>query len=676
MKKILVSAFVIGALIACDQSKKESKDSAAVSEQSDDFQYEADRFADIRILRYKIDGFDQLTLQQKKLVYYLTQAGLAGRDIIYDQNYKHNLEIRKAIDTIVRGHNGEETEDWNNFLTYAKQVWFANGIHHHYSMDKFKPNFSKDYFSELLSAANITMSEGALEAIFNPNVDAKRVNLDPTKGLVPGSANNFYGEGVTDAMVEEFYKKRRNPNDKQPISYGLNSKLVLNDQGELEEIPWKIGGMYGSALEKVAFWLGKAVEVAENEPQKKALELLIKYYQTGDLKDWDDYSIAWTEATEGDIDYINGFIEVYGDAKGYRGTFESVVQMNDFDASKRMQVLTDNIQWFEDNSPIMDEHKKKKVTGVTYKVVNVVGESGDASPATPIGINLPNSDWIRAEHGSKSVSLGNIINAYGAASGGSTIDEFGFDDEEKTRDKKHSTVSDNLHTALHEVVGHASGQLNPGVGTPKETLKSYASTLEEARADLVGLYFLMDQKLIDLGLMESLDVGRAEYDNYIRNGMMTQLRRIEVGKDIEESHMRNRQLVAAWAFEKGKKDNVIERTEKDGKTYFKVNDYEKLRVLFGELLREIQRIKSEGDFKAGKDLVENYGVKVDPKLHKEVLKRFEPLNIAPYSGFINPVLVPVTDKEGNITDIKVEYPSNFVEQMLNYDENYNFLKPF
>lgn len=673
MKKIIMSAIIAGSLISCSQKKDGSSDSE--SKAGNNFEVKADRFADIQVLRYKVDDFDKLTLDQKKLVYYLTQAGLAGRDIVYDQNYKHNLEIRQTIDNIVRNYKGEKGEDWDKFMVYAKQMWFANGIHHHYSMDKFTPQFSKEYFQKLMDETGSKLSEAAMEAIFNPAVDSKRVNLDPSKGLIAGSANNFYGDGLTDAMVDDYYNKIIDPTDKQPISYGLNSQMILDQNGQIKEVPWKVGGMYGPALEQVVFWLEKAVGVAENEPQKKALELLIKYYKSGDLKDWDDYSIAWTEATEGDIDYINGFIEVYGDAKGYRANFESVVQMNDFAASERMKVVSDNAQWFEDNSPIMAEHKKKNVTGVSYKVVDVVGESGDASPATPIGINLPNADWIRAEHGSKSVSLGNIIDAYQSASGGATIDEFGYDDEEKERDKKYSELADNLHTALHEVIGHASGQLNPGIATPNVTLKSYASTLEEARADLVGLYYLMDQKLIDLGLMETLDVGRAAYDNYIRNGMMLQLRRIEPGNNIEESHMRNRQLVAAWAFEKGKDKNVIEKIVKDGKTYFKINDYDALRTLFGDLLKEIQRIKSEGDYEAGKNLVENYGVKVDQKLHNEVLERYKPLNIAPYSGFINPVLIPVTDKDGNITDIKIEYPADFVEQMLYYDEHYNFLKP-
>lgn len=661
-------------LAACNDVNKKTADNGATEDSIDQFNYEADRFADIKILRYRVDGFEKLTLDQKKLAYYLSQAGLSGRDINYDQNYKHNLAIRGAIHNIVKKYDGEKGKDWDDFMVYARQVWFANGIHHHYSMDKFLPAISREYFHSLLEATNTTLSEDVVEAIFDPNIDNKRVNLDASKGLIPGSANNFYGSGITDKMVDDYYASIVKPGDTRPISYGLNSKMVLGADGKIHEEVWKSGGMYGAAIDKIIYWLEKAVTVAENEPQKKALELLIKYYQTGDLKDWDDYSIAWTQATDGDLDYINGFIEVYGDAKGYRANYESVVQMTDFEATERMKVLAENAQWFEDNSPIMDEHKRAKVTGVSYKVVNVVSESGDASPATPIGINLPNADWIRAEYGSKSVSLGNIINAYQASSGGASIDEFGFDDEEKARDKKHATLGDNLHTALHEVIGHASGQLNPGVGTPKETLKSYASALEEGRADLVGLYFLMDQKMVDLGLMESLDVGRAEYDNYIRNGLMLQLRRIEPGNDIEESHMRNRQLVAAWAYEKGKEDNVIEKIVKDGKTYFKVNDYEALRGLFGDLLREIQRIKSEGDFEAGRDLIENYAVKVDQDLHKEVLERFAPLNLAPYSGFINPVLVPVENADGEITDIKVEYPNDFVKQMLEYDEKYGFLK--
>lgn len=677
MKKIVLSVIAAGVLFSCGQKEETPTEETVVQteqNENDEFQWEVDRFADIRVLRYRINGFDKLTLDQKKLAYYLTQAGLSGRDIIYDQNYKHNLEIRKALDNIVANHEGDESEDWNKFLQYTKQVWFANGIHHHYSKDKFKPEFDQAYFNTLLTETNTELSKEAMIAIFDPNVDAKAVNLDASKGIIKGSANNFYGEGVTEKMVDEYYAKIKDPNDKRPISYGLNSKMILNDNGELEEVTWKIGGMYGEALTKVAYWLEKAAEVAENDAQREALELLVKYYETGDLKDWDAYSIAWVEATEGDIDYINGFIEVYGDAKGYRATYETIVQMKDFEASEQMKVLEDNVQWFEDNSSIMDEHKKANVKGVTYKVVNVVGEAGDASPSTPIGVNLPNADWIRAEHGSKSVSLGNIVEAYENASGGSFLKEFTYDKEELERAKVYGAKASRLHTSLHEVVGHASGQLNPGVRTPKETLRNYASALEEARADLVSLYFLMNEKLVDLGLMESLEVGKAEYDAYIRNGLMTQLQRVQLGKNIEQSHMRNRQLVAAWAYEKGKEDNVIEKLVRDGKTYFKINDYVALQVLFGELLREIQRIKSEGDFEAGKNLIETYAVKIDQAIHAEVLDRVKPLNIPPYSGFVNPVLVPETDKDGNITDIKVTYVSSFKEQMLEYANDYSFLK--
>lgn len=678
MKKIVLSVLTFGLLFSCEQGENDADITEEVQTEqeamADDFEYVADTFADKRILRYRIPDFDKLTLEQRKLVYYLTQAGLSGRDIIYDQNYKYNLEIISALENIIQEYDGAKDGEWDDLMVYVKDVWFANGIHHHYSMDKFKPAFSKEYFEKLLTETETEISEEAKEAIFNPKLDNKRVNLDASKGLIAGSANNFYGEGVTDEMVDAYYAKIKDAKDMRPIAYGLNSKMVLNEHGQIVEIPWKIGGLYGPALEKVAFWLEKASEVAENQAQGDALKLLVKYYNTGDLKDWDAYSVAWAEATEGDIDYINGFIEVYGDAKGYRGAYETIVQMKDFEASDRMKVLEDNVQWFEDNSPILDKHKKEKVTGVTYKVVDVVGEAGDASPATPIGVNLPNSDWIREEHGSKSVSLGNIIGAYNKASAGSLIEEFAYDQEEIDRAKISATLGDDLHTALHEVVGHASGKIDKGVGTPAETLKSYASALEEARADLVGLYYLLDEKLVELGLMESLEVGKAEYDAYIRNGLMTQMQRLEPGSDIEEAHMRNRQLVAAWAFEMGQKNNVIEKIKKNGKTYFKIHDYEALRGIFGDQLREIQRIKSEGDFNAGKDLIENYAVKVDPEIHKEVLNRVKNLNIVPYSGFINPELNAVTNEDGDIIDVEVVYPKSFKEQMLKYSEEFGFLR--
>ncbi len=645
----------------------EQTDSTATSA---DFEYLAEQFADLKLIRYQIPGWDKLTLQQKKYAYYLTQAGYEGRDIIWDQNYRHNLEIRKALENIYANYAGDKTTaDWEAFEVYLKRVWFSNGIHHHYSMNKILPEFSADYFNQLLSETGTNLSDEAKAAVLDPAVDAKKVSLDPEKDLLLASATNFYGADISEKEVEAFYAAKADKADKTPISYGLNSKIVRNGAGELEEVVWKADGMYGPAIQRIIGWLEKATEVAENQAQADALKLLIDYYKTGDLKTWDDYNIAWTSATDGDIDYINSFIEVYNDPMGYRGSFESIVQIKDFDASERMSVVMDNVQWFEDNAPLMAEHKKEKVVGVTYKVVNVAGESGDASPSTPIGVNLPNANWIRANHGSKSVSLGNIVEAYAGSSGTGYTDEFALTDEEKARSKEHGKLAGKLHTALHEVVGHASGKLNEGVGTPKETLKNYASTLEEGRADLVALYYIMDPKLVELGLMPSLEVGKAEYDGYIRNGLMVQLRRIEPGEVVEEAHMRNRQLVAAWAYEKGQADNVVEKVVQDGKTYFRVNDYEKLRVLFGELLREIQRIKSEGDYEAGRALVENYGVQVDQALHQEVLERSEALGIAPYGGFINPKLVPV-EENGEITDIKVEYPADFTKQMLEYSSTY------
>ena len=616
--------------------------------------------------------FDKLTLKQKEYVYYLTQAGLAGRDIIYDQNYRHNLTIRRALEKMIENYKGDKSSRaYYDLESYTKRVWFANGIHHHYSMDKMLPDFSKEYFMEVANATDVKLSDEVMSAIFDPSYDNKKVNLDESLGLVKGSATNFYETNLSEKEIRDYYKSIKVKTDK-PVWYGLNSKVVKGDDGKLMEKVWHSNGMYGSAIKEIMGWLEKAAAVAENEKQAKALRLLIEYYRTGDLKTWDAYNIAWVETTDGDIDYINGFIEVYNDPIGYKGSYESIVEIKDFEASKQMKVMADNAQWFEDNSTIATEHKKKKVMGISYKVVSVAGESGDASPATPIGVNLPNSDWIR-EIGSKSVSLGNIISAYDEASGPGMLDEFAHDKEEADRIRKHGGLGDKLSTALHEVIGHASGKINPGIGTPKETLQSYASTLEEARADIVALYFIMDQKMVDMGLMESLDVAKAEYDGYIANGMMKQLRRIEIGKVIEESHMRNRQLISKWVFEKGADDNVIEKVVRDGKTYFNITDYNKLRTLFGELLKEIQRIKSEGDYEAGKALVENYGVQVDAAIHKEVLARSEKLKLPPYKGFINPMLVPETDADGKITNIKVTYPDDFKEQMMYYAKNFSFL---
>jgi len=660
--KILILLFFIFSLLSCTNLSE--------SENENKFSYFSEQFADLKILRYQIPGFDELSFDQKKLVYYLSQAGLAGRDIMYDQNYRHNLKIRKALENIYSNYNGDKSSDeWKKFEIYLKRIWFSNGIHHHYSNDKFKPGFSANYLKELLSETNTNLENESFEVIFNTE-DIKKVNLDASKGLVKGSAVNFYGTDITEADVDDFYSKIKVPNSKKPISLGLNSKLV-RENGKIVEKIWKLGGMYSKEIKNIMYWLTKAKKVAENEKQKHAFELLIKYYETGDLEIWDDYNVAWVETTEGDVDYINGFIEVYNDPKGYRGSYESVVQIKDFEMSKKMTALSENAQWFEDNSSIMNKHKKDNVVGISYNTVNVAGEAGDSSPSTPIGINLPNANWIRVEHGSKSISLGNILYAYGNSGSSGRLDEFAYSDKEIEIEKKYGEQADNLHTALHEVIGHASGLINEGVGTPKETLKSYASALEEGRADLVGLYYLPDKKLVEIGISPSAeDMGRASYDGYIRNGLITQLIRIKLGNDIEESHMRNRQLVSAWAYEKGLNDNVIEKIKKDNKTYYVINNYKKLRVLFGDLLREIQRIKSEGDYEAGKNLIENYGVKVDQELHKEVLERNSKFTSAPYSGFINPELVPVKDNNENIIDIKVQQPKSFSSQMLSYSKNY------
>ncbi|MDY8134137.1 dipeptidyl-peptidase 3 family protein [Aquimarina sp. 2201CG5-10] len=677
LNKVLFIMAIGGLLIACkkdpniqDQIKEKEEKEEIVEEE---FEYEVEQFADLKILRYQIPGWDDLSLKEQKLVYYLTQAGLSGRDIMWDQNYRHNLTIRKALQNIYTSYEGDKNvKGWKEFETYLKRVWFSNGIHHHYSNDKIKPEFGKDYFSELLAATSTELPKEAYEVIFNDK-DAKKVNQAKGVDNVALSAVNFYGPDVTNADVESFYGAMKSPDKDKPLSFGLNSQLV-KENGTLKERVYKSGGLYGAAIDEIIKWLEKAQGVAENKAQGEALGLLIEYYKTGSLQTWDDYNVAWTAATEGNIDYINSFIEVYNDPLGYRGSYETIVQIKDFDMSKKMAVLSENAQWFEDNSPLMDEHKKKNVVGVTYKVVTVAGEAGDASPSTPIGVNLPNANWIRAAVGSKSVSLGNIINAYNNAGGSGRLKEFVHDEEEYELEEKYGQLGDKLHTALHEVVGHASGQLNPGVGETKETLKNYASTMEEGRADLVGLYYLMDPKLQELGLVGDWEkVGKAAYDGYIRNGLMTQLIRLNLGDDVEEAHMRNRQWVSAWAFEQGTKDNVIEKVTKEGKTYFNINDYQKLREIFGQLLRETQRIKSEGDYKAAEALVEGYGVKVDQAIHAEVLKRNEQFTSAPYSGFVNPVLVPKTDDAGEIVNFEIFQPKTFAEQMLWYSKNYNFL---
>lgn len=673
LKSVLGLSVIALFMASCEKNVSDKTSESMAVKDSTDFNYNVEQFADIKILRYQIPGWERLTLKEQKLVYYLTQAGLAGRDIMWDQNYRYNLTIRKALESVYTNYNGDKsTDDWAAFETYLKRVWFSNGIHHHYSKDKIKPGFSADYLKQLLADTNTTLEGEAFDVIFNDK-DIKKVNQAKGVDNVALSGVNLYGPNVTNEDVIGFYKSKTSPDPAKPLSFGLNSQLV-KDNGVLKERVYKSGGLYGSAIDEIIKWLEKAKGVAENDEQANALGLLIDYYKTGNLQTWDDYNVAWCKATKGNVDYINSFIEVYNDPLGYTGSYESIIQINDFDMSEKMKVVSDNAQWFEDHSPIMDAHKKKNVVGVTYKVVNVAGESGDASPSTPIGVNLPNANWIRAAVGSKSVSLGNIIESYNKAGNTDRLKEFVNDDEEFQLHEKYSELADKLHTALHEVIGHASGKLNPGVGETKETLKNYASTLEEGRADLVALYYLYDPKLQELGLVDDWKkVGMAAYDDYIRNGLMTQLIRLNLGDDVEEAHMRNRQWVSAWVYEKGKADNVIEKVTRNGKTYFNIIDYAKLHDLFGQLLRETQRIKSEGDYAAVEKLVETYGVKVDQKLHAEVLERNKQFTSAPYSGFVNPVLVPETNDAGDTVSFKITQPKAFAEQMLYYSKHYNYL---
>ena len=665
---------------ACNKTTDEKEETASVPKH--EFDVMAESFADVQVLRYQVPGWEELSLQQKTLAYYLYEAALAGRDIIYDQRGKYNLTVRKTIEAIYDSYKGSKSDDdWKKFETYAGRVWFSNGIHHHYSNDKFIPECSFAYFSELTKNSDqrkLPLQSGeSVDAfltrlkpiIFDAKFQSKMVNLSPGIDNVAGSANNFY-EGVTQKEVEEFYAKF--PSSDQEPEWGLNSKVV-KENGKVAEKVWKSGGMYGSAIDKIIYWLNKAATVAENDQQKKSLQLLVSYYKTGDLKKWDEYNITWIADTASRVDVVNGFVEVYHDAIGNKGSYESVVSLKDLEATKRIKAIADQAQWFEDNSPLMPAHKKKQVTGISAKAITVIVESGDAAPNTPIGINLPNSEWVRKVHGSKSVSLSNIVHAYNESSKGSgALDEFIGDPETLKRAKEYGNLSSDLHTDMHECIGHASGQINPGVGTPDKTLKSYASTLEEARADLVALYYILDKKLVDISVMPSLEVGKAEYDSYMRNGLMAQLTRLKPGDNIEEAHMRNRALNAYWAYEKGKKDNVVEFIKKNNKTYVQINDYNKLRTIFGELLKEIQRVKSEGDYEAGKNLVETYGVKVNQELHKEVLERYAKLKVKPYKGFIQPRLVPVMEGD-EITDIKLEYPASFFRQMMDYGKKYSLL---
>jgi len=650
---------------------------------TEEFTYEVDRFEDISVLRYRLPGFDQLPAAEKEFIYYLSEAALCGRDILWDQNFKYNMVIRKTIEAVIDSYSGDrDAQEFISFITYAKRVFFANGIHHHYSNDKFVPGFSQEYFAGLVNgsdAALLPLLEGMTASdlvsrltpiLFDPQLYARKVDQSEGTDMITSSANNFY-EGVTQEEAEKFYASLADPSDPRPVSWGLNSKLVKTD-GKVMEVTYKSGGLYGTTIDRIIFWLEKARDAALSETQKKELELLIAYYRTGDLKTWDDYNVLWAGNTDLSVDYINGFIETYGDPMGMKATWEAVVDYKDMEASKRTAVITENAQWFEDNSPVAPEYRKEKVTGVAASVINVAMLGGDCYPASPLGINLPNSNWIRTEAGSKSVTLANITDAKDiVARGSGFLEEFAFDQAERERAVTFGSISDALHTDMHECIGHASGKLAPG--TDPNALKNYASPLEEMRADLFALYFMMDKKMIETGLLPSEEPAMAMYDNYIRNGLITQIVRIKPGKDIEQAHMRCRSAIAHWVYENGLGDNVIELVKREGETFVRINDYQKLRSLFGEMLKEVQRIKSEGDFNAGKDMIEKYGVKIDQDLHREILARYEKLNLAPYSGFVNPVMTPVTDAQGKVIDVKIEYSSDFLGQMMEYGKKYSFL---
>lgn len=646
---------------------------SAMAKDNSDFNYVVDRFADIEVLRYKVPDFEKLTPRQKALIYYLTEAAITGRDILWDQNGKYNLPVRQLIENVYTNYSGnKESRQYKALEKYLKQIWFGNGIHHHYSMDKFVPEFDETFLryeaSKLPAGSQPADIDMLCKVIFDPSVLAKRVNQAEGEDLIVTSANNLY-EGVTQKQVEDYYNALKDTTVVNPISYGLNARVAMVD-GKVTEQPYRIGGMYSDAIERIVDNLKKARGYAENDKQAGVIDKLIEFYTTGDLATFDDYSILWVEDTDSQVDFINGFIESYGDPLGMTGSWESIVNFKNIEASHRTEALSANAKWFEDHSPVDPRFRKDEVKGITAKVITAAILAGDAYPATPIGINLPNANWIRAAHGSKSVTLENITQAYDEASHGSGFnEEFVIDQPTRELLDKYLFITDNLHTDLHECLGHGSGRLLPGVDP--DALKAHGSTLEETRADLFALYYLADPKLLELGLLDNPDAYKAEYYKYILNGMMTQLMRIEPGKDVEEAHMRNRKLIAEWAYEHGRKDNVIEIVDIDGKTFIKINDYPRLRELFGELLGEIQRIKSEGDYEAGRDLVEKYAVKVDPKLHKEVLDRYAHLNIAPYKGFVNPVYTPVFDNDGNITDVTIDYSETYIPQMLRYSRDYS-----
>lgn len=660
---------------ACGESKKTN------TAQADNFDYTVEQFADLQILRYRVPGFENLDLKQKELVYYLTQAALEGRDILFDQNGKYNLTIRRMLETIYTDYAGDRnSQDFANLTTYLKRIWFANGIHHHYGSEKFVPGFTPEFLKQALlgvDASKLPLAQGQTveqlfeelsPVIFDPKVMSKRVNQADGEDLVLTSASNYY-EGVTQQEAEDFYNAMKDPEDETPVSYGLNSRLA-KENGKIVEKVWKVGGLYTQAIEKIVYWLKKAEGVAEDDAQKAAISKLIEYYETGDLKKFDEYAILWVKDLNSRIDFTNGFTETYGDPLGMKASWESIVNFKDLEATHRTELISGNAQWFEDHSPVDKQFKKEKVKGVTAKVITAAILGGDLYPATAIGINLPNSNWIRSQHGSKSVTIGNITDAYNKASHGSGFnEEFVYSDTEKKLIDQYGDLTGNLHTDLHECLGHGSGKLLPGVDP--DALKAYGSTIEEARADLFGLYYLADPKLQELGLVPDEEAFKAEYYTYLMNGLMTQLVRIEPGNSVEEAHMRNRQLIARWVFEKGKEDKVVEMVKKDGKTYVVVNNYQKLRDLFGGLLAEIQRIKSTGDFAAARSLVETYAVKVDPELHSEVLARYKKLNLAPYKGFVNPKYEAVVDEKGDIIDVKVTYDEGYAEQMLRYSRDYS-----
>lgn len=665
MKMKYIAAAAIMAAAVTTQS--------AMAKDNSDFNYVVDRFADIEVLRYKVPDFEKLTPRQKALVYYLTEAAIAGRDILWDQNGKYNLPIRQLIENVYTNYSGnKESRQYKALEKYLKQIWFGNGIHHHYSMDKFVPEFDETFLRYEVSKLPADKQPAGLDmlckVIFDPAVLAKRVNQAEGEDLIVTSANNLY-EGVTQKQVEDYYNALKDTTVVNPISYGLNTRVAMID-GKVTEQPYRIGGLYSDAIVRIVDNLKKAREYAENDKQAAVIDKLIEYYTTGDLATFDDYSIQWVEDTDSQVDFINGFIESYGDPLGMTGAWESIVNFKNVEASHRTEALSSNAKWFEEHSPVDPRFRKDEVKGVTAKVITAAILAGDAYPATPIGINLPNANWIRASHGSKSVTLENITQAYDEASHGSGFnEEFVIDEPTRKLLDDYLFITDNLHTDLHECLGHGSGRLLPGVDP--DALKAHGSTLEETRADLFALYYLADPKLLELGLLDNPDAYKAEYYKYILNGLMTQLMRIEPGKDVEEAHMRNRKLISEWAYEHGRKDNVIEMVNIDGKTFIKINDYKRLRELFGELLGEIQRIKSEGDYEAGRDLVEKYAVKVDPKLHKEVLDRYAHLNIAPYKGFVNPVYTPVFDADGNITDVTIDYTETYIPQMLRYSRDYS-----